>query len=134
MYCPQCGTGNEGPARFCRNCAAVLFIPQDRPVADVRSRFDGGVLGFIGVQIGSALLMACTLGLALPWVVTWRQRWITNHSVISGRRLHFTGTGAGLGWRWLMMWLLIIITFGIYGFWAWIYVQRWIVEHTEFAT
>jgi uncharacterized membrane protein YjgN (DUF898 family) len=96
------------------------------------SYFDGGVLGFIGIQIGTWLLTVLTLGIALPWALTWRERWITSHTVIEGRRLRFTGSGAGLFWRWIKL-LLIIITLGIYSFWAWIYVKRWMVEHTEFV-
>jgi uncharacterized membrane protein YjgN (DUF898 family) len=97
------------------------------------SQFDGGVLGFIGIQLGTFLLTAVTLGLALPWALTWKERWITSHTVIEGRRLRFTGSGAGLFWRWVKLLLLIIITLGVYSFWAWIYVKRWLVEHTEFA-
>ena|SRR5665811_929287 len=97
------------------------------------SYFDGGVLGFIGIQIGTFLLITFTLGIALPWAITWRERWATSHTVIEGRRLRFTGSGAGLFWRWIKLLLLTLVTLGIYGFWAWIYVKRWMVEHTEFV-
>lgn len=63
--------------------------------------------------------------------MVWWHRWVTRHTVISGYRLRFTGTGGGLLWRWIKMELLIIVTVGIYGLWAWRYLQRWKVEHTE---
>lgn len=60
-------------------------------------------------------------------------RWVTRHSVIQGQRLHFTGSGASLAWKWFKIWALTIITVGIYGFWAFNALQRWRLSHTVFA-
>jgi uncharacterized membrane protein YjgN (DUF898 family) len=97
------------------------------------SYFDGTILGFLGVRLGTALFALCTLGLGLPWSLVWWERWVTSHTVIQGHRLRFLGTGGGLFWRWIKLEFFTIITIGIYGLWAWRYIQRWKVEHTEFV-
>jgi hypothetical protein len=33
MFCPQCGTQNDGDARFCQNCGAALSVPSPRAQA-----------------------------------------------------------------------------------------------------
>lgn len=98
-----------------------------------KSCFDGSILGFLGIGVGTALFTVFTLGLGLPWALVWRHRWETRHTVIGGYRLRFTGSGASLFWRWVKLWFFTIITAGIYGLWAWRYMKRWVVEHTEFA-
>ncbi len=98
------------------------------------SYFDGGVLGYVGITILTALIILCTFGIALPWAVCLKQDWITQHTVIGGRRLEFNGTGFGLFGTWIKIFLLTIITLGIYGLWAYIVVQKWIVSHTEFSS
>jgi hypothetical protein len=65
--------------------------------------------------------------------MVWWEKWQTKHTIINGYRLQFTGTGIGLGWRWIKLELLCIVTCLIYGLWAWRYVKRWKVEHTVFA-
>jgi uncharacterized membrane protein YjgN (DUF898 family) len=97
------------------------------------SSFDGSILGFLVVRLGTAFFAVITLGLGLPWSICWWQRWVTKHTVINGHRLRFTGSGAGLWWRWIKLELFIVLTAGIYSLWAWRYLKRWTVEHTEFA-
>ena len=57
-----------------------------------QSQFTGGLLGLIGVNICSALLIALTLGLCAPWAVCFKERWIAKHTYIDGRQLMFDGT------------------------------------------
>lgn len=97
------------------------------------SHFDGTVIGFIGIQIGVFLITVFTFGFGIPWAVAMKYRWVTSHSVIEGRRLRFTGSGASLAWKWFKIWALTIITLGIYGFWAFNALQRWRLSHTTFA-
>lgn len=105
------------------------------PAAPVKggSHFDGSIPGLLRARLGSMLFTVITLGFGLPWSTVWWHRWVTKHTVINGYRLRFTGTGRGLRWRWFKMNLLILVTLGIYSLWAWRYIQRWKVEHTEFA-
>jgi uncharacterized membrane protein YjgN (DUF898 family) len=135
--CPRCGNAvHDRNQRFCPGCGASLAaLPAGATAVAVpaRSEFDGSILGFLGMRIGTALFTICTLGLGLPWALVWWQRWETRHTVIGGYRLRFTGTGAGLFWRWLKLVFFSIITIGVYSLWAWRYLKRWTVEHTELA-
>ena len=54
------------------------------------------------------------------------------HTLVNGRRLRFDGTGAGLLGLFIVMYLLIFVTLGIYMFWAVPKYCRWIAEHTNF--
>lgn len=62
--------------------------------ADSESKFDGGLLGYIGINLASLLLFVITLTLATPWIICMRKRWHVNHTIVEGRRLNFTGKGA----------------------------------------
>ena len=105
----------------------------DNEAVTNESSFDGGVLEYIGVSLAMYFLIVITLTLGLPWAISFRQRWLTNHTIIDGRRLSFDGTGAQLFGNWLVILFFCIITLGIYGFWASIRIQKWIVKHTHFS-
>lgn len=96
------------------------------------SYFDGGLLQYIGWSILGFLVTVFTLGICYPWAVTMILAWKTRHTVISGRRLIFTGSAIGLFGNWIKWWLLCIITLGIYSFWLFIAMEKWKVKHTEF--
>ena len=97
------------------------------------SRFTGGLLGLIGINILQGLLIGLTFGLAAPWAICMKQRWIARHTVIDGRQLIFDGTGSQLFGNYIKWLLLTIITLGIYGFWLDIKMKQWLVKHTHFA-
>jgi len=97
-----------------------------------KSYFDGGVLGYIGLQIVNVLIICITFGIATPWAVCRTHKWKCEHSVINGRRLKFNGSAGGLFIHWIKWFLLTIITFGIYSFWLHIALEKWIVANTEF--
>ena len=71
------------------------------------SYFDGGLLQLIG--------------------------WKINHTVVEGRRLQFNGSAVGLFGNWIKWFLLTIITFGIYGFWLSIALEKWKAKNTTFV-
>jgi uncharacterized membrane protein YjgN (DUF898 family) len=58
--------------------------------------------------------------------------WEVKHTVIDGKRLRFDGSAIGLFGLWIKWLLLIIITFGIYGFWVSISLKKWKTKHTHF--
>ena len=62
----------------------------------MESRFDGGLLGLIGINILVSLLTVFSFGIAVPWALCIRERWYVRHTVIDARRLYFDGTGAQL--------------------------------------
>ena len=98
----------------------------------MKSNFDGGLLGLVAINIITFILTFLTFGLAYPWAVTMKLRWICSHTIIEGRRLKFIGTGISLVAKWIKWILLTIITFGIYSFWLVIKLKQWEVENTIF--
>lgn len=62
----------------------------------MESKFDGGLLGLIGVNLLTCLVSLITLTIAVPWMVCYKERWISRHTVIDGRRLTFDGSGIQL--------------------------------------
>lgn len=97
------------------------------------SKFTGGLLGLIGMNLLAGLLMTITLGLGVPWAVCMREKWIAEHTIINGHQLKFDGTGGQLFGQYIKWWLLTFITLGIYSFWLGIKMKQWTVKHTHFA-
>ncbi len=96
------------------------------------SRFEGNLLGLIGVNILAAIISFITLGIATPWAMCIKYRWEIENSIIEGKRLKFVGSGTDLFFKYIKWWILTIITLGIYGFWLYINLIKWKVENTEF--
>lgn len=99
----------------------------------MESKFNGGLLGLIGISILQWLLIAVTFGLAAPWAICLKESWIAKHTVIDGRQLRFDGTGGQLFGNYIKWFLLTIITFGIYAFWLNIKMKQWVTKHTHFV-
>lgn len=97
------------------------------------SRFDGGVIPYIGYVLLFWIAGWLTLGLAVPWVMASFQRWKAGHTVIDGRRLVFEGSGTQLLGNYIKWLILTIITLGIYGFWLFNKMTAWQVRHTHTA-
>jgi len=98
---------------------------------NMESKFTGGLLGLIGVNLLQALVCFITLGIGAPWAVCIKQRWIASHTTIDGQRLYFDGTGAQLFGNYIKWFLLTIVTLGVYGFWLDLKMKCWIVKHTH---
>ena len=96
-----------------------------------KSKFDGGLLGMIGIGIAQALLSIITLGIGVPWAVCMKERWYVKHTIIDGKRLTFDGKGGQLFGNYIKWLLLTIITIGIYSFWLGIKMKQWVVKHTH---
>ena len=97
------------------------------------SKFTGGLLGLIGVSIVQVLLIIFTLGIATPWAVCYKERWLADKTIIDGRQLHFDGSGGALFGQFIKWLLLTLITLGIYGFWLNIKMKKWVIQNTHFA-
>ena len=95
--------------------------------------FDGGAGTFLGTSILAFVITVLTLGIAYPYALVLKQRWVAKHTYIDGRQLHFTGSAMGLFGHWIKWILLCVITLGIYSFWVQPRVHKWVVEHTDFA-
>lgn len=111
-----------------------LPMQAHQPSSPVRHfQFDGGAGTYIGICIGAFLLTVLTLGFGTPWAICMRYRWRSQHTLINGTRVRFTGSGAGLFGNWVKWFLLCIVTLGIYGFWVAPRLTKWIVEHQNLA-
>jgi uncharacterized membrane protein YjgN (DUF898 family) len=95
------------------------------------SKFSGGVLPIFLFCIWAPILLLITLGLATPFVVCTVIRWICANSTIGGKSYKFNGTAGGLFGRWILWYLLSIITLGIYSFWSTRNQIRWVIENIE---
>ena len=98
----------------------------------MKSRFEGGLLGLIGVNILSWAITFFTFGLAAPWALCIKYRWMAKNTLIEGRRLKFVGSGTSLFLHYIKSFILTISTFGIYGFWLYIKMLEWRTENTVF--
>ena len=99
----------------------------------MESKFTGGLFSLIINSLLCALLTVITLGLAYPWAMCMRERWIASHTYIDGKQLVFDGTGMQLIGNYIKWLILTVITLGIYAFWLTIKLKQWKVKHTHFA-
>jgi uncharacterized membrane protein YjgN (DUF898 family) len=101
--------------------------------AKSKSKFTGSVLGFIGISIAAFLIFTFTLGIATPWAVCLVVRWYADNTVIDGYEVRFDGTGMQLFGKFIIWWLLCIVTLGIYSFWIPVHTWGWIAKHLTLA-
>ena len=81
---------------------------------NVESEYTGTTFGRGLLGLGLLLLTLLTLGLATPYSINRMAKYDMEHTVISGHKLVFTGTGMKLLGKFIKWWLLSIITLGIY--------------------
>ncbi|MDR2590704.1 MAG: DUF898 domain-containing protein [Oscillospiraceae bacterium] len=97
----------------------------------MESKFSGGVGAIFLFCIWAPILSVITLGLATPFIVCTVIRWVCSNSTIGGKNYRFNGTAMGLFGRWILWYILTIITIGIYGFWSIRNQIRWAIENVE---
>lgn len=103
----------------------------EREVNMQESKFTGGLLGLIGINLITSFITMITLGLAYPWAICIKENWIVNHSIIDGKKLYFDGKGSQLFGNYIKWFLLTLITLGIYGFWLSLKMRNWKTKHTH---
>ena len=158
-FCKNCGTQLGDGIKFCVKCGAkqdeapaqgaapqaqyqapqaqyqapqAQYAPQPQFTAPKVSDWDGGVLETIAASIVASLIMTFTCGIGAPWGICYLYKFIINHVVVDGRRLRFDGTGGQLFGKWIVWFLLTIVTCGIYSFWLTPRLYQWIASHTHF--
>ena len=99
----------------------------------MESKFNGGLLGMIGIGILQGIIIAFTLGIGTPWAICLKESWYAKHTKIDGRQVTFDGTGLQLFGTYIKWLLLTIVTLGIYSFWLSIKMKAWVVSHTHLA-
>lgn len=97
----------------------------------MESKFTGGLLGLIGVSLLQGFITVISLGLAVPWAVCIKEKWVAKHTIIDGHQLYFDGTGLQLFGNYIKWWFFSVITLGIYSLWAGIKMKQWVVKHTH---
>ncbi len=100
---------------------------QNQTVA--KSVWTGSVLGLIGASLAMGFISVLTLGIGIPWAISYYIRYIAEHMTIHGHRLSFDGTGGQLIGNWIKWVLLSIVTLGIYSFWIPNNIWIWITKH-----
>lgn len=116
-----------GYARFQRVIATRTFY-DDRPL-----QFDGsGGQAFVEFLIIGALSVI-TLGLypILGFATTRILRWQYAHTILpTGQRLEYRGDSIDLFFEQFLTIFFSILTLGIYSFWGYVRVRRYIISHT----
>ena len=97
----------------------------------MKSKFSGGLLGYIGTGLLMFVIIVFSLGLATPWAICIGLRWSTKHTTIDGHQVTFDGTGWQLFGNFVKWLLLSVITLFIYSLWLPIKYIKWIVKHTH---
>ena len=97
----------------------------------MESKFTGGLLGLIGINILVFIICLFTICIGMPWAICLRERWYAKHTIIDGEQLQFDGKGIQLIGNYIKWFLLTIITLGIYSFWLNIKMKKWVVSHTH---
>lgn len=108
-------------------------LPSGSAADGYESYFDGNALEWLGWQIVASLIITFSLGIAFPWAMCLLTRWEVEHTVISGKRLKFTGTGGQLFGKYILWSFLTFITFGIYSIWFGLGMEKWRVKHIVYA-
>ncbi|MDR2201355.1 MAG: DUF898 domain-containing protein [Clostridiales bacterium] len=98
---------------------------------DKESRFTGGLLGLIGINIVSFFVTLITIGFGAPAMTCYRLRWVYDNTVIDNKQLRFDGGGLELFGKYIKWFLLSIITIGIYSLWIPIKMQQWTISHVH---
>ena len=103
-------------------------------------RYTGSGFGILGHVIIGTILMVITLGIYTPWYVTSLIRYVCDNVVgegsqgVSNVTVSFNGSGAELLGRYIIWWVLIIITLGLYTPWMMNGFYRYIVENITVQT
>lgn len=97
------------------------------------SRFTGTTFGLVWLNIWTGFVTGITFGIAFPFMLCAKEKWMASHTYINGRQLCFDGTGMQLFGNWIKWSFFVLITFGIYGFFIPIAVKKWTVSHLKIS-
>ncbi len=94
--------------------------------------FYGTGLEFAWLLVWTSVLTTITLGLFVPWALSYTIGWVASKLKINGQKVHFDGTGGGIFWTYLKIFVLTLITFGLYTPWGACTLYRWVFDHLRF--
>lgn len=96
------------------------------------SKFEGKVIKLFFMKLGANLLALLTLGILLPAKICVVHRWRVNGQNINGLRMKFNGNAVQLLGKYILWWLLSIVTLGIYALFIPVRIEKWITKHSHF--
>lgn len=105
----------------------------DEEISISNSKFDGSVLGYIGIYLLYGFLAMISLGLAIPYAICKIASWYISHCTIDNRRLEFEASSLELFGKMLLWFFLTLVTLGIFSLWVPIKLIKWIVANIHFA-
>ena len=136
--CPACGAQNLAGSVFCNQCGAKLSggaaqAPLEPETENTyESKYTGGAFKRLLINLGVLLGTLFTLGIAYPFLVCIKEKWLKSHTFVNGRQLEFDGNGAQLIGKYIIWLLLSFVTFGIYALLRLpLNMQRWKTKHTH---
>ena len=97
------------------------------------STFTGGAFAYFFRSLAVGLVSTISFGLLLPVMTCWLQRWVASHTFINGRQQVFDGKGGQLFGKYIVWFLLTIVTLGIYSIWLPVKMKKWMTQHTHFV-
>lgn len=109
-----------------------IDIPKEKVEHNTESYFDGNLLELLAFTYFYACITALTMGVCSAWGKSLLNKYIYNHTVISGKRLKFEGKGEDLFPRMFKWDIFNMITFGIYSIWQPTRYKQWEVAQLHF--
>ena len=94
------------------------------------SQFNGGLLGYIGINLLVFVIVVFTLTIGTAWAVCVQKRWVAKHTKINGKQVVFDGKGIQLFGKFIAWFFLTVITVGIFSLWLPIKMAKWTMKHT----
>lgn len=148
--CKICGTELQirklkagGEAFFCPHCKKgfkiqpeqvkpkIIYSAVGNVVQSRHSEFTGVAFGYFGYSLLTAIIGTLTLGIAIPWCICMVMNWEAENSIIDGKRCWFDGSGGELFGKYILWWLLSIVTLGIFALAIPGKMKQYQVEHTH---
>ncbi len=99
-----------------------------------KSKFTGGAFANFFINLAAKFVTLITLGILYPFMATWKEKWMAKHTYINGRQLEFDGNGFQFWGRYMLWWLLSVVTLGVYYVvFMSIGVSKWRTKHLHYV-
>lgn len=108
-------------------------IFEDEVDSEIKSEFSITALDVLIMEYFYSCAVIFTFGIAFPWLLKRRIRWIINNVSINGQRLNFDCSENSIVKKYFIWLLLAIVTFGIYGIWIENKILKWSVSNSKIS-
>ncbi len=100
---------------------------------NVPGQFDGNTGEYILYSLLLGFICLFTLGIGAPWAITLLQKWQMGHCIVSRDRMYYDGTALGIFGQYIVIFLLSVVTCGLYSSWGIVRMNKYILRHTHVA-